>query len=380
MKKIDAILIIAASEVDSNLYYAARFLAPDPFIFFWERMNGEAGEKFLLMSDLEIDRAKSESSVDRVLSYSLYEERAQKKGIERPSLVDVLDQALSERGLRALLVPGTFPLEYADRLREKGYLLQTKPEPFFEERAVKSPRELEHIRETQRHTEEAVHAAMDILRRSEIRGELIYFEGKTLTSEAIKQVINLRLMEKDCVAQHTIVSCGDDACDPHNQGSGPLKAHLPIIFDVFPRSSRTRYFADMSRTVVKGRASDSQKELYRTVLDGQEIAFRGIRDGASGREIHGAISRLFEERGFKTGMMNGRMQGFFHGTGHGLGLDIHEPPRISKVDWTLKKGEIVTVEPGLYYPGVGAVRIEDMVLVGEKDCTNLTSFPKELEL
>ncbi|HET6369764.1 MAG TPA: aminopeptidase P family protein, partial [Nitrospiria bacterium] len=177
MKEIDAVLIIAASEVDSNLYYASRFLAPDPFIFFWERRKGEPGEKFLLMSDLEIDRAKSESSVDRVLSYSLYEERAQKKGIERPSLIDVLDQALSERGMRALLVPETFPLEYGDRLREKGYLLHTKPEPFFERRAVKSAEELEHIRETQRYTEEAVHAAMDVLRRSEIREDLIYFEG-----------------------------------------------------------------------------------------------------------------------------------------------------------------------------------------------------------
>jgi Xaa-Pro aminopeptidase len=380
MREIDAVLIIAASEIDSNLYYATHFLAPDPFIFLWERKNAGPGEKYLLMSDLEIDRAKRESTVERVLSYSLYEERAKKKGVERPSLVDVLDQVLTERGVRALLVPGTFPLEYGDRLREKGYLLQTKPEPFFEERAVKSPGEIEHIRETQRHTEEAVQCAMDILRRSEIRRDLVYYEGKPLTSEEIKRVINLKLMEKGCVAQHTIVSCGDDACDPHNQGSGPLKAHQPIIFDVFPRSSQTRYFADMSRTVVKGKASESQKALYRAVLDGQEVAFREIRDGVSGREIHAAISRMFEERGFKTGMMNGRMQGFFHGTGHGLGLDIHEPPRISKVDWTLKKGEVVTVEPGLYYPGVGAVRIEDMVLVGEKDCTNLTSFSKELEL
>jgi Xaa-Pro aminopeptidase len=379
-EEIDAILIVAGSETDSNLYYATRFLAPDPFIFFWLIESGAPGKKVLLMSDLEIDRAKSESSADRVLSYSEYETRAQKRGIEKPGLADVLSEALSEFGAQRLLVPGTFPLEQGDKLREKGYRLRTKREPFFEERAVKSSEEVKAIGETQRATEEAVEAAMEILRRAEIRGDRIYHEGEPLTSEAIKQVINLKLMERGCVAQHTIVACGDDACDPHNQGSGPLKPHQPIIFDVFPRSGRSRYFADMSRTVVKGRASERQKALYRAVLDGQEIGFEKIRDGASGREIHLAICGMFEERGFKTGLINGRMQGFFHGTGHGLGLDIHEPPRIAKSDWILKKGEVVTVEPGLYYPGVGAVRVEDMVRVEEKACVNLTRFSKVLEI
>lgn len=380
MKDFDAVLMVACSETDANVYYATNFLAPDPFIFFWTQSNGEPGKKYLLMSDLEIDRAKGESDVDCVLSYSEYEGRAKKKGVQTPGLVDVLAVVLAEHGLENLLVPNTFPLAYGDRLREKGYRLRTKPEPFFENRSIKTAQELGYIRETQRFTEEAVEAAMEILCQAEIRGDLVYHDGQPLTSEAIKQVINLKLMEKGCVAQHTIVASGDDACDPHNQGSGPLKAHQAIIFDVFPRSTHTRYFADMSRTVVKGTASTQQKALYQAVLDGQEIAFQGIKDGASGRDIHMAINGMFEERGFKTGLEKGRMQGFFHGTGHGLGLDIHEPPRISKTDWTLQTGEVVTVEPGLYYPGVGAVRIEDMVLVEKNGCTNLTNFPKVLEL
>jgi len=379
-EQTDAILIIATSETDSNLYYATHFLAPDPFIFFATPKGGSLRERVLLMSDLEIDRARKESCADQVLSYSESEEQVKRRGVLKPGLVDVLDEVLYARGLRRLLVPATFPLEYGDRLRDLGYLLLTKSEPFFEERAVKTPQEVEAIQETQRHTEEAVEAAFEMLRQSEVRGDGIYFRGKPLSSENLKQVINVKLMERGCVAQHTIVACGDDACDPHNQGSGPLKADQPIIFDVFPRSMHSRYFADMSRTVVKGRASQAQKALYQAVSDGQEIAFGQIKDGASGREIHQQICRLFEQRGFSTGVMNGRMQGFFHGTGHGLGLDIHEPPRISKVDWILKKGEVVTVEPGLYYPGSGAVRIEDMVLVGESGCTNLTRFPKILEL
>jgi Xaa-Pro aminopeptidase len=74
------------------------------------------------------------------------------------------------------------------------------------------------------------------------------------------------------------------------------------------------------------------------------------------------------------------LQGFFHGTGHGLGLEIHELPRVSRVPATLRTGNVVTVEPGLYYPGVGGVRIEDVVVVTERGCTNLTAYPKTLEV
>ncbi|MEK7350753.1 MAG: M24 family metallopeptidase, partial [Nitrospirota bacterium] len=180
--------------------------------------------------------------------------------------------------------------------------------------------------------------------------------------------------------QHTIVAGGEQACDPHNEGSGPLPAHRSIIFDVFPRSATNRYFADMSRTVVRGTPSPELKRLYQTVLDAQEEAITKIKDGADGKRIHQGILRRFEKAGYQTGLVNGRMQGYFHGTGHGVGLDIHEMPRISRTGSLLQEGHVVTVEPGLYYPGLGAVRIEDMVLVTKDGCRNLTNSPKIFEL
>ena len=370
-----ATLFIAASEQDSNLYYATKFMAPDPFIYLELK-----GERLLVMSDLEMDRARAEASVDRVLSYSEVEQKAKKQGIKDPTAVDIVHVVLKESKIRRLLVPANFPIIHAARLQERGYSLKPKRDPFYEQRVVKTAEEVRHIEAAQRATEEAVAAAHAMLRKVEIKGEQLWLDGTVVTSERIKKLINVKLMERDCIAQHTIVAGGEQACDPHNEGSGPLPAHRSIIFDVFPRSATSRYFADMSRTVICGTASPELKRLYRTVKDAQEDAIDKIRDGADGMKIHQGICARFEKAGYKTGLVNGRMQGYFHGTGHGVGLDIHEAPRISRTGSPLQEGHVVTVEPGLYYPGLGAVRIEDMVLVTKDGCRNLTNFQKVFEL
>ena len=370
-----ATLMIAASESDSNLYYATRFIAPDPFIFMEVK-----GERILLMSDLEMDRARSQATVDRVLSYSELERRAKAQGTAAPGSVDVLHLVLQDRGIKQVLVPGNFPFGHALKLQALGYQLETKKEPFYERRAIKTAEEIRCIEDAQRATEAAVAASHEALRTADIRDNLLWLDGTPLTSERIKKLINVALMERDCVAQHTIVAGGDQACDPHNEGNGPLPAHRSIIFDVFPRSAATRYFADMSRTVVRGAASPELRRLYQTVKDAQEEAISRVRAGADGTKIHQGICDRFDAAGYATGLVNGRMQGYFHGTGHGVGLDIHEHPRISRNGSILQEGEVVTVEPGLYYPGLGAVRIEDMVLVTRDGCRNLTNYPKTFEL
>jgi Xaa-Pro aminopeptidase len=370
-----ATVFVAASETDSNLYYATRFIAPDPFIYLEVK-----GERLMIMSDLEVDRARHQATVDRVLSYSEVERRAKALGVKDPGSIDVVHLVLQDAGVKEILVPSTFPFIHANRLQELGYTLRTKREPFYERRVVKSDEEVRHIEAAQRATETAVASAHDSLRRADIRDNYLWLDGERLTSERVKKLISVALMECDCVAQHTIVAGGEQACDPHDEGSGPLPAHRSIIFDVFPRSAGSRYFADMSRTVVRGKPSPELTRLYHAVKDAQEEAITKIRDGADGAVIHQGICDRFEKAGYKTGLVNGRMQGYFHGTGHGVGLDIHESPRISRTGSLLQEGHVVTVEPGLYYPGLGAVRIEDMVLVTKDGCRNLTNFPKVFEL
>lgn len=373
-------LIIAGSETDANLYYATRFLAPDPFIYLQSNHQSH-----LLMSDLELDRARSQSNVDHVHAYSEYEEKAKSAGILRPGVTDVLHtfietQGFEKSGNTEWLVPDDFPLIYGDRLRASGHHLTTIAPPFFKERALKTEEEVAAIRLAQQGVEATLDAVLDDLRNADIKDDLLYLDGKVLTSESVRRALHIGMMEKGLLGQHTIVSCGRDACDPHNEGTGPLRANEAIIFDIFPRSIESRYHSDMTRTVVKGKASDDLKRLYDTVLEGQRLGITQVKHGADGRKIHETITAYFEKQGYETGLQNGRMQGFFHGTGHGIGLDIHEPPRIGKVEQVLQAGEVVTVEPGLYYLEIGAIRIEDMVLVTKEGCRNLTSYPKKLEL
>jgi len=376
LRSDQATLLVAASEGDANMLYAAGFFVPDPFVFFQHKKT-----TFVVMSDLEIDRAKKQARADRVLSLSLYQRRLRKMGKASPAMIDVLDLLFRERGIRSVVVPANFPALLADQLRAKGYSVQIKRDPFFAERETKNDAEVRMITESLRVARLGLEAGIRALKRTKIRRDgYLYLHGSRLTSETLKTIVNTTIMAQGWVPSHTIISSGNQCVDPHHEGTGPIKAHTSIIFDIFPRAQKNGYFGDLSRTVVRGRASDKLKEIYAAVQAGQQIGFDEIRDGVNGREIHQKILALFEARGFPTGRINGRMQGFFHGTGHGLGLDIHEPPRIAPVEATLRTGHVVTVEPGLYYLGVGGVRLEDVVVVTPTGNRNLTHCPQFLEI
>jgi Xaa-Pro aminopeptidase len=358
------------------MLYATAFFAPDPFIFFQHR-----GRKYVVMSDLEIDRAKRQADVDTVLSLSRYAAEARKRGRRAPNTADIIELIFREKGIRRAAVPATFPTLLADELRSRGFTLDVKRDPFFDGREKKSDDEVKKIRDSLAAAEAGLEAGIAAVKKSRIgRDRYLYLNGSRLTSETLKSIVNTAIMSRGWVPSHTIIASGDQCCDPHNEGSGPIKADSSIIFDIFPRSQKTGYFGDLSRTIVRGRASERLKEAYVTVQAGQQIAYRDIRNGANGKAIHQKILDLFARRGFPTGKIDGRMQGFFHGTGHGLGLDIHEPPRISPVEATLRTGHVVTVEPGLYYLGMGGVRLEDVVVVTPKGNRNLTRAPQFLEV
>ncbi len=386
-------LIIADSEKNANLYYATRFLAPDPFVFLQvnpstslgtspkTHSTGLRGHTVMVMSDLEVDRARAQAKVSEVLSYSKLAQQARQGGKTEPTMMDVVDELLKSHSIKQLEVPLDFGVAYADALRKRGYEITPKPDPFFPERMVKSEEEIALLTQSLRVTEDALASAIELIANSEVKSDgTLWIGGKPLTVELLRKAMHLTMMERDCVAQHTIVAPGVQAVDPHNAGSGPLKANEPIVMDVFPQHATSRYFADITRTVVKGKASEKAQRMFSAVKEGQEIAYRMIKDGVDGSAVHKAIMDYFDSLGFQTGEQNGRMQGFFHGTGHGVGLEIHEPPRVSAKPDVLKAGMVVTVEPGLYYLDAGGIRVEDMVVVTKDGCRVLTEAPKVLEV
>jgi Xaa-Pro aminopeptidase len=367
-------LIVATSETDADLLYATRFWAPDPFIFLQHN-----GKRTMVMSDLEIDRARKQASADEFVAYSDLEREVQGKAKTAPPYRRVLAHFLRGRQVRRATVPANFPLGFARELAGNNIRLEPTDGSFWPQREHKTKAEIRHIEHALRFTEAGMKRGMEVLRRADPgRGKVLRWRGKTLTSEILRAEIDSAILRSGGVAHGTIVAGGDQACDPHERGTGPLKADSLIIFDVFPRDTETGYFGDLTRTVVRGRANDAQRRLWETVKAGQALALRQTKAGADGAAIHKRIQELFAKRGFPTEMRDGRRVGFFHGTGHGLGLEIHEYPRFQKV--RLKAGQVVTVEPGLYYPGLGGVRIEDVVVVTRTGCRVLSRFPKQLEI
>jgi Xaa-Pro aminopeptidase len=370
------ILLYAPSETDSNVLYATKFFCPDPFIF----IRTAKGKRIYVMSDLEIDRARTTTNAHRVLSLAKYGERAESRTGKPPHVADVIAEVFRDLKIRGVTVPENFPAGIADRLRRLGVRVSAADDPFFEERLYKNADEVKAISKTMRATEMGMQAAFDVLRKSSIVNGWVIYKKKRLTAEILRKIANGTIFDQGCIPSHTIVAPGKYGCDPHDVGSGPIRAHQPVIIDIFPRSEKTGYFGDMTRTFVKGKASDQIKKMYQAVLAGQKLGLKMAGHGVKTASIHRAIMDLFSKHGFKTGKMSGRMQGFFHGTGHGLGMDIHEPPRIAVNKLVLEKGMVVTVEPGLYYYPIGGVRIEDTVLITAGGIKNLTRFPKFLEI
>lgn len=362
-------------EQNADLFYAARFRAPDPFVYFSVR-----GKKYLVMNDLEIDRAKKEAMVDEVLSLNPYVERA-KKRFKRPSQADVIHEIFKERRIKRVVAHRKTSFELVDALRKKGYSIEAGPHPFCSKRYTKTREEVRSIEQSQRAVFAAMRMARDVLKASRIKGRRLVYRGSTLTSDKLRTMIEVFLLERGFEAHDTIVSCGSHAIDPHDVGSGPLRPHSSIIVDIFPRSHKTYYFGDATRTFCRGRAPRKLKEMYAVVKAGQKLGIDMVKDGAMGGRIHNAITDLFASRGYPTEMRRGRNVGFFHGTGHGIGLEVHEEPvRINRSEFKLKKGYVTSVEPGLYYPGIGGVRIEDLVYVMKRGCKVLGNFPKVLEI
>ncbi len=372
-------LIYADSEASADLFYATRFFAPDPFLF----LQTPNGETHIVVSSLEIDRARRTSTTDAVHNFDAIKSRWQTAHPDQTgSSAKLILFFLQEQGIHQLKTPSNFPLLLADQLRAGNIDIQPDEQSFWPQRAIKTPEEIAFIETALEITASGMATAIEMIRTATIGlDNQLMSAGTPLTSERVRGEIHATLVRSGAAPHHTIVAGGGQGADPHEEGSGTLYAHQPIILDIFPRMEKSGYWGDMTRTVCRGTPPQRLSQAWEAVKAAQEIAFKTIRHGASGAAIHAAVTDTLTQAGFVTSTdAQGRQGGFFHGTGHGLGLEIHEAPRISSRDEILQAGHVVTVEPGLYYPEMGGVRLEDVVVVEATGCRNLTRSPKFLEV
>jgi Xaa-Pro aminopeptidase len=369
-QNLDGLLLIGDSISEPDMYYLSRFSAVDRFtIMATENVT-------MLVSSMELGRAVQESCSDIVVSTSQYGIKEKLKAMGKPgeAYTAVLAEFLRDQGVHRIGVSRRFPVGIFSSL-SREFQISIVESPFDGWREVKTDKEIEAIRTVQRACEKAMRLAIDLISRSKPKGEKLYSDGRPLTSEKVRSAIEIALLEDGCDAVDTIVAGGTDAENPHARGNGPLPANSPIVVDIFPKSKSSRYFADMTRTVVKGEPSPNVVDIYDAVLEAQNAGIKAVRAGVDGKEVHSRVCQVFGNYGYPE--VEGR--GFIHSTGHGVGLEIHERPSLNEAGGLLQSNSVVTIEPGLYYP-IGGVRLEDLVIVRPDGCENLTRFERRLVL
>ncbi|MEF8799893.1 MAG: Xaa-Pro peptidase family protein [Halolamina sp.] len=374
---LDGYAVYADSD-DSTQRYLSGFNAPDPFLTVYT-----LEETAILTSGLEYGRASKEARAETVERTSDYDYQELREEYESAVARNKLHaEFLAAQDAGAVAVPETFPVGSADGLREEGIALAVDADGVVDDiRAVKTEAEIENVREATLANEKSMQACEALIDAADIENGVLHHEGQPLTSEHVKTEIEQTLLEHGCALDETIVACGVDAADPHDRGSGPLEANRPIIVDIFPRDKETGYHSDMTRTFVKGEASDTVEEWYKLTAEAKRAAFSELEAGTTGEAVHAAACEVYERAGYPTLREDPAAEtGFIHSTGHGIGLDVHEKPSLSPRGDELEAGQIVTVEPGLYDPAHGGVRIEDIAVVTDDGYENFTDYPEQLEL
>ncbi len=315
-------IILHGSSSNANFYYATKFKTYDPLTY----IAGIDGSDILIVPEMEKRRAERESRVKEIVSLSDlgYMERLKETKDAKKAYLDILVSVLKEGRCRKLLLPEELPTYISFELM-KHFEVEVVKNPFSTLRVIKNSSEIEKIRDT----------SNAILRCFKWAVENFSFK----TCEELRRAIELKLFSEGYLAENTICSTGKSSADPHEIGRGEIEDH--VVVDVFPRSLDHLYYSDFTRTIFV-RENAELKEMHKAVVEAQEKAISMIRDGVDAKDVHQNVKDVLNSYGYKTE----KGEGFIHSTGHGIGLEVHEEPRISEVSVELKKGMVVTVEPG----------------------------------
>lgn len=359
--------VIYADSSNPDMMYLTGFQVSDPLVYI--KKKGEEG--VLIVPQMEYDRAVAECSCDVMTRgdagfFGDLEELGD-------SLTATARMISRMTGGDILISPST-PVSLARKI-ESFCKVRIDGGTISEMRSVKRPEEAENIRRVQKITEEGMDFIISMIRDAECRDGELFIGSEPLTSDYVRNEVQCFFLRRGCTAKDTIVSCGPETALPHCVGKGVLLENEPIVIDIFPRDSATGYHSDMTRTVVRGEPDPEIENMYSCVRDAKKLAEERISTGASGKEIHEFVVGFFDENGYASGS-----EGFMHSLGHGVGLAVHEQPALSPSGVTLVEGNVVTVEPGLYYKGTGGIRLEDIGIVTKTGFDCFTDYPEDIRI
>jgi Xaa-Pro aminopeptidase len=380
-KPITEVLLMGTPSKNSDLLWFTGFNASDPFPAF-----SAHGKKIGLIPLLEVGRAEKESHLDEILNLTEIIKDLRKTNPQAGVADAIVLTALNE-GIDAFRIPADFPVGLYNHLQSLGLKLvpasAEDKNPLFRNRSLKSKKEIQGIKKGNVAACAGFVRVEQILKESVITSQKkLQWRGKTLTAEILKDEIQVAVTRAGGLLDIGLICApGDQAIDCHSSGTGPIAANQLIVVDIFPRDRESFNYGDMTRTYLKGKASPQQRKLVETVLEAQRRALKSIKAKKTGAQVHQGVVDFFNKKGYKTKKTKTGYEGFFHGTGHGLGFDIHEEPSLSsRHTQPLLAGECVTVEPGLYYLGLGGCRIEDCVLITKSGCEMLSKHPYDWEI
>lgn len=382
--KLPDTLLFAAPTTNADMRWFSRFHAGDPFPAFSAK-----GKKVGILPLLEVGRARTESDFDVILNLTelIAELRRKDPGA---GVAEAIAHAAKAHGVRSFVVPHDFPAGLWVSLQKLGLSLslpgtgrdeRSSPQ-VFPARAIKTPQEQAGIASGNRAAAAGFATVERILRAATIKGGFVRWKGRVLTAEVLQAEVHKAVSDAGGINDHGIILApGDQAVDCHCTGSGPLRAHETLVADIYPRNRATWLYGDMTRTYVKGKATPERRRMIQTVFGAHQAALKALRAGVTGAEVYAAAANFIKEAGYVTENRKGTYVGFFHGLGHGLGYDVHEEPSLSpRNDKPLLPGHVVTIEPGLYYPGLGGCRFEDVALVTKTGHKLLSRHPYRWEI
>jgi Xaa-Pro aminopeptidase len=373
---MDPMLLMSGGDDDADFFYATGFPVESGVY-----IRYGSGDEVLVVPTLELERARGSAKVSKIITHR--EAGWQEMADNYRAWAQAAANLLRQRGIDRVRISPRLAAAYYEDLAAADIQLHVDREMFRAERRRKSAEEAGYIHAAQRAAEAACSEVIAQLGVSEVRGEILVLDGHPLTSERLFAEAQATLNEIGYSAAEMIIAGSPGSAMGHYRGEGPIRANAPVVIDIFPRGNTSRYYGDLTRTVVVGEASEEVRRMHAAVVAALDAAIAEVREGVNGRDVHRAVCRVLVEAGYGTTTdgFEGR-QGrprMNHSTGHGVGLDVHESPHLRDLDWTLQAGDVITIEPGLYQEGLGGVRVEDTGMVTKDGFKNFTSISRSLD-